>query len=67
MPGKGDTVTARLAAEPVPQELPAATDTFPLVAPIVTVTELVPCPKVTEEPEGTVQVYEFAPGTAVTE
>jgi hypothetical protein len=40
---------------------------FPEVVPIVTVTELVPCPAVIVAPVGADQVYDVAPETAVIE
>ena len=57
------TVTARVAAELVPQVLPAVTVTFPAVLPQVTVIDVVPWPAVIDAPDGTVHVYVVAPLT----
>jgi hypothetical protein len=54
----GITVTARLFAALVPQLLPAVTVIFPFwpAVPVLTVTDVVPCPDVIAHPAGTVQV-----------
>ena len=40
--GTIETLIANVFGALIPQEVPAVTEIFPLVAPIVTVTELVP-------------------------
>ena len=63
----GDTVTAKLLADEVPQLLVAVTVIFPFcaAAPVVTVMLFVVPPPVIDHPVGTVQLYvTFA--TAVT-
>ena len=60
------TVTAKDDAELVPQELLAVTVIFPptALADVETVIELVLAPDVMLHPEGSVQVYDVALGTA---
>jgi hypothetical protein len=55
----GLTVTAKLLAALVPQELPAVTVILPFwpALPEVTVIELVPVPPITVHPVGTTHVY----------
>ena len=50
-----------------PQLLHACTQTFPEMAPTVTLIFDVVCPEVIVQPAGTVHVYEVAPATAVIE
>jgi hypothetical protein len=58
-------VMARVRALLVPQLLFAVIEIFPLAVPVMAVIEYVP--DVPDHPEGNVQVYPVAPGTAVTE
>ena len=53
--GKALTVIASVRAVPLPQALTADTPMFPEVLPNATVTDVVPCPEVIDEPAGTVQ------------
>ena len=56
------TEIAKVLAVLAPQALLAVTVIFPLVAPApaVTLTEVVPCPELIVQPDGTVQLYEVA-------
>ena len=59
--GIARVVTARVLAGPVPQELTATTEIFPLALPVVTVIEVVF--DVPVQPVGNVQTYKVAPLT----
>ena len=63
------TVTAKLLAELVPQELPAVTVMLPfcVALPVVTIIDVLPWPAVIVQPEGTVHVYVVALVTALIE
>ena len=69
MEGIAFIFTARHDALLLPQELSAVTQIFPFTAPLPKSTkmELVPCPEFTVAPDGTVQLYEVAPLTALIE
>jgi len=64
--GSGFTVTANVLALLEPQALTAATDTFPLWAEVLKLTDIdVPeAEPLIDQPDGTVQLYEVAPETA---
>ena len=53
---EGKTATASVCGGPFPQELEGVTVTSPGVVPAVTTMLLLPCPAVTDHPEGTFQV-----------
>lgn len=50
--------------ELLPQVFEAPTQMVPVFEPNVTEMLVVPCPELIVEPDGTVHVYEVAPGTA---
>jgi hypothetical protein len=60
------TVTANVLAVPLPHVFDGVTETFPALAPTVTLIEFVPWPAVIDQPDGRVQVY-VTPDTLVTE
>jgi hypothetical protein len=60
----GLTITAIVEALLVPQVFPAVTDIVPLVVPVVTCIDVVPCPELIAQSPGTVHVYVVALGTA---
>ena len=63
------TVTFSILCELVPQELDAVTPMMPFapVMPVVTSSEVVPCPDIIVQPAGTVQLYDSVPLTAAME
>ena len=62
----GSGVTLSVWAVPFPHPVDGVTVTVPAVAEGVIVTELVPCPAVTDQPAGNDHVY-VTPATLVTE
>ncbi len=60
------TVTANVLAVPLPHVFDGVTETLPALEPTVTLIAFVPWPVVTDQPEGTAQVY-VTPGTSDTE
>ena len=54
--GSRPTVNETMLEVPVPQVFEGATVIFPLVDPIVTLTEFVPCPDDNTDPAGKLQV-----------
>ena len=60
----GLTVMLLEDAELLPQVPVAMTDIDPVVDPVVTEIDVLPCPELIVQPDGTLQVYPVAPTTA---